>query len=160
MSLLSDLFARLTGRRSDAASSAGKSSAPPAKPAAGAATSSTPAKPASAASSPGTVPVPPTGAAAAPAPQAPTPRMDELDLAAHLDGLASKAGQKLNWRTSIVDMMKLVGMESSLSERKELAKELGYTGDMNDSATMNQWLHKQVLQRIASNGGKVPADLL
>ncbi|MFM7779926.1 MAG: DUF3597 domain-containing protein, partial [Alphaproteobacteria bacterium] len=70
------------------------------------------------------------------------------------------AGQKLNWRTSIVDLMKLLNLDSSLGARKELATELGYTGDMNDSATMNIWLHKQVMKKVAENGGTVPADLL
>jgi len=63
--------------------------------------------------------------------------------------------QKLNWRTSIVDLMKLTGMDSTLAERKELAGELGYTGDMSDSASMNIWLHKQVIQRIKDNGGQI-----
>ena len=74
--------------------------------------------------------------------------------------LERKSGHKSNWRTSIVDLMSLLGMENSLAERKELAKELGYTGDMNDSATMNIWLHKQVMQQMAANGGKVPAHML
>jgi hypothetical protein len=76
-----------------------------------------------------------------------------------LTGLASKNSQQLNWRTSIVDLMKLVDLDSSLSARKELATELHYTGDMNDSASMNIWLHKQVMQKLAENGGKVPDDL-
>ena len=83
-----------------------------------------------------------------------------VDVEAILEGLAAKNPQKLNWRTSIVDLMKLVGMESSLAERKELAQELGYTGDMKDTATMNIWLHKQVLRKLAENGGKIPANLL
>ena len=74
--------------------------------------------------------------------------------------MAAKNSEKLDWKKSIVDLMKLVGMDSSLSERKELAKELGYTGDMNDSAKMNVWLHKQVLHKLAENGGKVPQNLL
>ncbi len=69
-------------------------------------------------------------------------------------------GKGLNWRTSIVDLMKLVGMDSTLAERKELADELGYTGDKSDTATMNIWLHKQVMAKLAANGGRVPADLL
>ena len=69
------------------------------------------------------------------------------------------SGQKLNWKTSIVDLMKALGLDSSLSNRKELAQELGYTGDMNDSAAMNVWLHKQVIAKLKANGGKVPADL-
>jgi hypothetical protein len=83
-----------------------------------------------------------------------------VDVEAVLEGLAAKNPQKLNWRTSIVDLMKLVGMDSSLAERKELAQELGYTGNMNDSASMNIWLHKQVLRKLAENGGRVPANLL
>jgi hypothetical protein len=83
-----------------------------------------------------------------------------VDVEEILESLAAKNPQKLNWRTSIVDLMKLVGMESSLAERKELARELGYTGDLRDSAGMNIWLHKQVLRKLAENGGKVPADLL
>jgi hypothetical protein len=85
---------------------------------------------------------------------------ERVDVAQVLDGLAAKNGQKLNWRTSIVDLMKLVGMDSTLQERKELADELGYSGDKSDSATMNMWLHKQVLKKLQDNGGKVPADLL
>ncbi|HEY5779175.1 MAG TPA: DUF3597 domain-containing protein, partial [Terrimicrobiaceae bacterium] len=67
---------------------------------------------------------------------------------------------KLDWRRSIVDLMKLVGMDSSLASRKELAKDLNYTGDTSDSATMNIWLHKVVIRKIADNGGKVPNELL
>ena len=73
--------------------------------------------------------------------------------------LAAANKEKLDWRKSIVDLMKLLGLESSLSARKELATELGYTGDKNDSAKMNIWLHKQVMQKLAANGGKVPDDL-
>jgi hypothetical protein len=77
-----------------------------------------------------------------------------------LDDLAADNPQKLDWRHSIVDLMKLVGMESSLSERKELADELGFTGDKGDSATMNIWLHKQVIKKLSENGGKAPAELM
>jgi len=76
-----------------------------------------------------------------------------------LNGMASKNSQDLNWRTSIVDLMKLLDLDSSLSARKELAQELHYSGDMNDSASMNIWLHKQVMQKLAENGGKVPDSL-
>jgi hypothetical protein len=82
-----------------------------------------------------------------------------VDVEAVLNGLNAKSQQKLNWQTSIVDLMKLVGMDSSLQHRKELAGELGYTGDTNDSATMNIWLHKAVMVKLAANGGKVPANL-
>ena len=80
-------------------------------------------------------------------------------MAAVLTGLASKNSQQLNWRTSIVDLMKLLDLDSSLNARKELATELHYSGDTNDSASMNIWLHKQVMQKLAENGGKVPDDL-
>lgn len=83
-----------------------------------------------------------------------------VDVNAVLNEMASRNPEKLDWKKSIVDLMKLVGMDSSLAERKELATELGYTGDKNDSATMNVWLHKQVLRKLAENGGKVPANLL
>ena len=76
-----------------------------------------------------------------------------------MDQLAGKATQQLNWRTSIVDLMKLINLDSSLAARKELAQELHYTGDMNDSASMNIWLHKQVMIKLAENGGNVPAEL-
>ena len=97
---------------------------------------------------------------AAPTPAAPSAVATPVDIEAVLAELATKNPQKLNWRTSIVDLMKLVGMDSSLAERKKLAQELGYTGNMQDSASMNIWLHKQVMQKLAENGGKVPAELL
>ena len=83
-----------------------------------------------------------------------------VDVDAVLTGLAAKNPERLDYKKSIVDLMKLVGMDSSLAARKELATELGYTGDKNDSATMNIWLHKEVLKKLAENGGKVPANLL
>ena len=82
-----------------------------------------------------------------------------IDIAPILDSAVAAKKEKLQWRTSIVDLMKALDIDSSLSARKDLAKELGYTGDTNDSATMNIWLHKQVMTRIAANGGKVPAEL-
>ncbi|MBC7597440.1 MAG: DUF3597 domain-containing protein [Polaromonas sp.] len=85
--------------------------------------------------------------------------MEQVDVEALLDGLAQKNTQKLNWKTSIVDLMKLLDLDSSLSERKELAKELGYTQDTSDSAAMNIWLHRQVMNKLAANGGKVPSEL-
>lgn len=88
------------------------------------------------------------------------PAQTNVDVTAILDGLAARNPEKLDWRHSIVDLMKLVGMDSSLSARKELAKDLHYTGDMNDSASMNMWLSKEVLKKLAENGGKVPAELL
>jgi hypothetical protein len=84
---------------------------------------------------------------------------ESVDVEAVLTELASKNSQQLNWRTSIVDLMKLLDLDSSLNARKELAQELHYTGDMNDSASMNIWLHKEVMQKFAENGGKVPDEL-
>ena len=82
-----------------------------------------------------------------------------VDVEAVLNGMAEKNSQTLNWRTSIVDLMKLLDLDSSLTARKQLADELHYTGDKEDSATMNVWLHKQVIKKLEENGGKVPADL-
>lgn len=83
----------------------------------------------------------------------------EVDVDAVLTAEAAKSGRALNWRTSIVDLMKLLGIDSSLDNRKELAKELGYTGALDGSAEMNIWLHKAVMRELAANGGKVPAEL-
>ena len=100
--------------------------------------------------------------ASAPGMQTPTPTAApaDVDVEAVLEGMAASSAQKLDWRHSIVDLMKLVGIDSSLSERKSLAQELGYTGSMDDSATMNIWLHKEVMRQLAANGGKVPAGML
>jgi hypothetical protein len=87
-------------------------------------------------------------------------RREPVDVEAVLIDLAARNPEKLNWRTSIVDLMKLLGIDSSLANRKELAQELGYTGDMGDSAAMNVWLHKRVMQELEKNGGKVPASLV
>jgi hypothetical protein len=83
-----------------------------------------------------------------------------VDVAAILTDLAAHNKEHLDWKVSIVDLMKLLNLDSSLAARKELADELHYSGDKNDSASMNIWLHKQVMQKLADNGGKVPADLL
>ncbi|HEV2652926.1 MAG TPA: DUF3597 domain-containing protein [Rhizomicrobium sp.] len=91
---------------------------------------------------------------AAPAPAAP------VDVEAILADKATKLGRPNNWRVSIVDLMTLLGLDSSREARTSLAHELGYTGDVHDSATMNIWLHKQVMTKLAENGGKVPADLM
>jgi hypothetical protein len=82
-----------------------------------------------------------------------------VDVAPILDKAVAAQKEKLEWRTSIVDLMKALNIDSSLSARKELAHELGYTGDTNDSATMNIWLHKQVMAKLAANGGKLPSDV-
>lgn len=87
--------------------------------------------------------------------------MNSVDVVAKLEGLASASSQQLNWKTSIVDLLKLLGLDSSFGVRKELALELGCPDDkMADSAQMNMWLHKTVLQKLADNGGNIPADLL
>ncbi len=109
-------------------------------------------------------PAPAAPAAAAPAPAAPaapiapTP-ISEVDVIANLEAIAQEQGAKLNWKSSIVDLMKLLGIDSSLQNREELAKELGYTGALGGSAEMNIWLHKAVMRELAKNGGKVPAEL-
>jgi|SRR5271168_488473 hypothetical protein len=82
-----------------------------------------------------------------------------VDVAPILDKAVAAKGEKLEWRTSIVDLMKALDIDSSLAARKDLAKELHYTGDTNDSATMNMWLHKQMMAQLAANGGKLPADV-
>lgn len=97
---------------------------------------------------------------AAPPTGAPVASAKVVDVAVILDGLAAKNPEKLDWKKSIVDLMKLVGMDSSFKARKQLAQELNYTGDPGDSASMNVWLHKQVLIKLSENGGKVPQDLL
>ena len=82
-----------------------------------------------------------------------------VDIENVMKGYEAKTQQKLNWRTSIVDLLKLLGIDSSLANRTALAKELGYTGSTSDSASMNLWLHKQVLRKLQESGGKVPASL-
>jgi len=101
----------------------------------------------------------PSSAPAASAPAAPVAPPQSVDVAAIVDKAAAAKGEKLEWRTSIVDLMKALDIDSSLGARKELAKELGYTGDSNDSASMNIWLHKQVMAKLASNGGKLPPEI-
>jgi 3-oxoacyl-ACP reductase-like protein len=104
-----------------------------------------------------TAPSAPAAAPAAPKPAA----ISAVDVVGKLEGLAAKNPQKLNWKTSIVDLMKLLNLDSSLTARKELATELGCPTDkMGDSAQMNMWLHKAVLQKLAANGGNIPAELL
>jgi 3-oxoacyl-ACP reductase-like protein len=135
------------------ASAAEAAPAPAAKPAA-----PSPAAAASVAATARSMAAAPTAPGAAAAAAA-TPAMSTVDVEVVLVGLASKNPQKLNWRTSIVDLMKLLDLDSSLSARQELAQELGYTGDTNDSAAMNVWLHKQVMKKLAESGGKVPEEL-
>jgi len=110
---------------------------------------------AAAAPPPQSAPAPAQPAASAPAAASAAP----VDVTAIMDGLAAKSSEKLDWRRSIVDLMKLINLDSSLAARKELAQELNFSGDMNDSASMNIWLHKQVMTKLAENGGKVPDEL-
>ena len=98
-------------------------------------------------------------ASASPTAAPSAPPAQTVDVAAIVDKAAAAKGEKLAWRTSIVDLMKALDLDSSLSARKELAKELNYTGDTSDTAKMNVWLHKQVMAKLAANGGKLPADI-
>lgn len=110
-----------------------------------------PATPAAPASSPAAAPAPATPAAPA--------AVSEVDVIANLESIAKEKAVNLNWRTSIVDLLKLLDIDSSLSNREELARELGYTGTLGGSAEMNIWLHKAVMRELAKNGGKVPSEL-
>jgi hypothetical protein len=148
MSILGKIFGRIFPH-ANAGQAPGSIQAAPAQTARPPTTSGQPASQPQAA--PQTAPAQPAAAAAS---------MERVDIEQVLDGMATHNPQKLNWRTSIVDLMKLVGMDSTLQERRELADELGYTGDKGDTAAMNMWLHKQVMQKLAENGGKVPANLL
>jgi hypothetical protein len=130
----------------------------------GAAQNSSQAAPGTQQRAPQPAPAPASQPAAQPAAQQPQAApaaapMQQVDVEAVLNGMQQQSGQQLNWRTSIVDLLKLLGLDSSLQARKELAAELHYTGDTNDSASMNIWLHRQVMNKLAENGGKVPADL-
>jgi 3-oxoacyl-ACP reductase-like protein len=117
--------------------------------------------PADAPATGGTVTAAPAPApASAPAQAAAAAAAAPVDVSAKLDSLAAQSSEKLNWKTSIVDLLKLLNIDSSLANRKELAKELNYTGSTEDSAAMNIWLHKAVLTKLSQNGGQVPADLL
>ncbi|MGC2777709.1 MAG: DUF3597 domain-containing protein [Bradyrhizobium sp.] len=101
----------------------------------------------------------PTADSTAAAPTAPATATQNVDVAAIVDKAVAAKHEKLEWRTSIVDLMKALDIDSSLVARKELAKELGYSGDTNDSASMNVWLHKQVMSKLAANGGKLPPEI-
>ena len=100
-----------------------------------------------------------TQASASPTAAPSAPPAQTVDVAAIVDKAAAAKGEKLAWRTSIVDLMKALDLDSSLSARKQLAKELHYTGNNKDSAKMNVWLHKQIMIKLAANGGKLPADI-
>jgi hypothetical protein len=134
MSIFGNIMSAIFGRSSSAAAATAPSGSAPA--------TAQPASPAGQTA--------PPAAAASGAP---------VDVAAIMDNLAAQSSERLDWRKSIVDLMKLINLDSSLAARKELAQELSYTGDMNDSASMNIWLHKQVMTKLAENGGRVPDEL-
>jgi hypothetical protein len=143
MGILSNIFHKIfPGSTPDAAPAA-------ATPTATAAATPAAAAPVPAAAAPAAAPAQTTSSAAAP----------QVDVEAILTTMQQQNSQQLNWRTSIVDLLKLLNLDSSLTARKELADELHYAGDRNDSASMNIWLHRQVMNKLAENGGKVPADL-
>ncbi|NUT13616.1 MAG: DUF3597 domain-containing protein [Cupriavidus sp.] len=157
MSIFKDILNKLMGKDKPAATTT-------------ATTTSTPAAagtPTSAGAPAGTTPTAGTGAAPAGNVQGTTGAtagaqsapLSGVDVEAIMDRMAQQSGQTLNWRTSIVDTMKALGIDSSLEHRKELARELHYTGDMNDSAALNVWLHKRLMQELAANGGKLPKEL-
>jgi Domain of unknown function (DUF3597) len=147
MSIFSTILNKIFPHDHPANATAGSPAAPtaPASPAPGSA--AIPAGPASA---------PSTGAQASQPAATPIP---VVDVEAVLTQMQAGSGQQLNWRTSIVDLLKLLGLDSSLDARKELASELHYTGNTEDSAAMNVWLHREVMQKLAQNGGKLPGDL-
>ncbi|MEC4722069.1 DUF3597 domain-containing protein [Noviherbaspirillum sp. CPCC 100848] len=147
MGILSNIFGKIFPS-SHAANTQGQQ--PSAQP--GAQSSAQPSQPASPQAAPA-APSQPAPAQAAPV------AMEQVDVEQILNDMARKNSQKLNWRTSIVDLLKLLDLDSSLAARKELAQELQYSGDTSDSAAMNIWLHRQVMNKLAANGGKVPADL-
>lgn len=156
MGFFSDIKDKIFNRHQETAHTADAGTAAnPSAPIGGPVAAST--APAPTAAAPAQTPASPAAPTAANAPDAAT---GNVDVASILDQAVAQSGQQLNWRTSIVDLMKALGLDSSLTARKGLAEELHYTGDTNDSATMNIWLHKQVLQKLAANGGTVPADLL
>jgi hypothetical protein len=143
MSIFGSIVSAIFGKAAAAPAPSGSAApvGPAAKPPAG-------APPSGSASSP----------AAAPAAPAAAPK-SSVDVEAVLNGLAAKHKEKLDWRKSIVDLMKLLDLDSGLAARKQLAQELHFTGDMNDSAAMNIWLHRQVMIKLAENGGRVPDEL-
>ncbi|UDM53950.1 DUF3597 domain-containing protein [Cupriavidus sp. MP-37] len=158
MSIFKDILNKLLGKDKPAATTTATTTSTP--PAAG--------SPTSAGAPAGTAPTAGTGAApagnvqgttGAPTGGAQATPLSGVDVEAIMDRMVQQSGQTLNWRTSIVDTMKALGIDSSLEHRKELARELHYSGDMNDSAAMNVWLHKRLMQELAANGGKLPKEL-
>jgi hypothetical protein len=153
MGILSNIFHKIfPGKDKPSATQAPSASAPAAAPGG---QQNIPVPPATAQVQQAGQPTQVTPAATAPA----STLAQQVDVEEILTNKQKASGQQLNWRTSIVDLLKLLDLDSSLQSRKELAAELHYTGDTGDSATMNIWLHKQVMKKLAENGGKVPADL-
>lgn len=152
MGILSNIFHKIFPQKSAPASSSAPASAPAAAPGA---QQNIPQPPATAQAQQTGQQTQVTPAATGPA----ATLAQQVDVEEILTNKQKASGQQLNWRTSIVDLLKLLDLDSSLQARKELAAELHYTGDTSDSATMNIWLHKQVMKKLAENGGKVPADL-
>ena len=153
MSILGKIFSRILPHANAAQPASATPSAPQSAPVQAAA----PARPVTPAAPQATQPQQAAAGTGAPAA---TATLERVDVELVLDGLSAHNQQKLNWRNSIVDLMKLVGMDSTLQERKELADELGYHGDKSDTAAMNVWLHKEVMRKLEENGGKVPANLM
>ena len=162
MGFFSEILQKLGMGNADAASTPGGTAAKPSPSAKAAPTSGAPSatKPSPAAPAP-TRTAAPASTPNQPAPPSPTKSVEVVDVVAQLERRAAASSQTLNWRTSIVDLLKLLDIDSSLTARKALATELGCPADlMGDSAQMNMWLHKTVLERIAANGGNVPKELL
>lgn len=153
MSVFGNILGAIFGKKEPKAQSPAPSTPSNSPSTATPATVSTPS-PSAADPTPDNAPAAPSGSASQPTPA------PQVDIAQVLDQKAKSNSESLDWRRSIVDLMKLVGIESSWSARKELADELGYEGDREDSAAMNIWLHKAVLKKLAENGGTVPQDLL
>ena len=143
MSVFGKIMSAIFGSNASAAPAGGASATTPSSGAAAPASGSASSAPTS----------------SAPASSAPAAPAQTVDVAPILDKAVAAKGEKLEWRTSIVDLMKALDIDSSFTARKELAKELGYTGDSNDSASMNIWLHKQVMSKLAANGGKLPPEI-
>jgi hypothetical protein len=162
-SIVSKIFSHANAAPAPSGAAPSGAAPAPSSPAGSAAPGPSPSSfnnPTSAAPSPGQTTSAPADASASPAPNATTAGGgQQVDVEKILTDLASRNGQKLDWRRSIVDLMKLLDLDSSLSARQELARELHYSGSTDDSASMNIWLHKQVMQKLAENGGKVPDDL-
>lgn len=154
--LMNNIFKHASAGAPAAQTPAAPAASTPAAPTPGPSSQPSPEPAAAAASGGETAPGTASDQKSAPAPAVPA----SVDVGAILDDLAAKNPEELDWKRSIVDLLKLVGMDSSLGARKKLAEELHYPGDPNDSAQMNVWLHKEVLKQLAQNGGKLPAGLL